>query len=465
MKFTPALLTMLTLVCPVALPAAETRPNIVFILLDDAGCGDLGCYGQTKFQTPNIDRLAAEGMRFTRHYSGSTVCAPTRCVLMTGLHTGHCPIRGNSEVQPEGQPPLPADVITLPELLKQAGYTTGAFGKWGLGFPGSEGDPMHQGFDVFFGYNCQRQAHNYYPDHLWDNLKKHPLDGQTYSHTLILERALKFITDNREKPFFCYLPVTIPHASLHAPESYVDHFRQQFPQFADQVGKYKGPEVKNPVAAFAGMMTLLDEGIGQLLQTLKDQGLDDRTIVLLSSDNGPHREGGHQPEFFNSNASLRGFKRDLYEGGIRSPLIVRWPDHVPAGTTSDLLCAHWDLLPTFCELAGIKTPANLNGFSLTPTLLGQPEQQKQHPWLYWEFHEQGGKRAVRMGDWKAIQLNVNNRIDNPVELYNLQTDPAETNNVAASHPDIVRQAQAIFQQAHTSSKTWPFGVQERKQKN
>lgn len=296
-------LFLFLMACVVSMSGARAdtgRPNIVYILLDDAGYGDLSCYGQQKFATPHIDRLAAEGMRFTQHYSGSTVCAPTRCSLMTGLHTGHTWVRGNREVKPEGQAPMPAHIVTIPRLLSKAGYVTGAFGKWGLGAPASPSDPAEH-FDQFFGYNCQREAHSYYPDHLWRNREKVSLDGKTYSATVIMDEALKFVRANSDKPFFAFLPLTIPHAAMHAPEEYVSPWRAKFPQFEDKIGKYSGPQVRNPVAAFAGMMTLMDEGVGQLISLLKELNIDEDTVVFLSSDNGPHREGGHDPEFFDSN--------------------------------------------------------------------------------------------------------------------------------------------------------------------
>ncbi len=444
--------------------AAAEKPNIVYVLLDDAGYGDLSCYGQKKFQTPHIGRLAREGMRFTQHYSGSTVCAPTRCVLMTGLHTGHCYVRGNREVQPEGQAPFPADTVTMSKLLKQAGYATGAFGKWGLGAPGSVSEPTQQGFDTFYGYNCQRQAHTYYPTHLWDNTRKVELDGKTYAHDLIMNQALEFIRRHKDEPFFCFLPVTIPHAAMHVPAKYSDPFRKLFPQFEDKIGRYRGPLVKNPIAAFAGMMTKMDEDVGRVMQLLKETGIDDNTIVLLSSDNGPHREGGHDPVFFNSNGGLRGFKRDLYEGGIRAPLIARWPNKIKAGTTSDLVSAHWDMLPTFCELAGAELPKNADGISLVPTLLGKTDKQAKHDYLYWEFYEQGGKQAARFGDWKAIRLNVNKAANSPIQLFDLKTDRAETTNVADKHPGVVKRAGQILAEAHQPSKLWQFGPRKPKKK-
>ncbi len=449
-------LTILSLLLGFSDSTQAAKPNLVFIMLDDAGYGDFSCYGQTKFQTPNIDRLAEQGMKFTQHYSGCTVCAPTRCVLMTGYHTGHCFIRGNKEAKPEGQQPIPAETVTLPELLKKAGYATGAFGKWGLGSPGSEGDPVRQGFDEFFGYNCQREAHNYYTDHLWHNLEKVELDGKTYSHGLIMDQALNFIKDHQKGPFFCYLPITIPHAAMHSPEKYVAPFRKKFPEFENKIGKYAGTNVKNPIAAFAGMMTHADEDVGRLLMLLKDLHIDDNTLVMLTSDNGPHKEGGHDPVFFDSNGPFRGFKRDVYEGGIRNALLARWPGKIEPGSTSDLISAHWDILPTFCQLAGVTPPADIDGISLVPTLLGEPEKQKHHEFLYWEFHEQGGKRAVRFGPWKALQLNLQKKADGPIELYNLDSDPGETKNLAADHPDLIAKAKKMFAQSHTPSELWPI---------
>ncbi len=452
----PILLTLAT--CASLLIPTQAAPNIIYILLDDAGYGDFSCYGQKKFQTPHIDRLAAEGMRFTDHYSGSTVCAPTRSVLMTGLHSGHTPSRGNKEIKPVGQFPIPSETFTIAEALKAAGYATSAFGKWGLGFPDSEGDPLRQGFDRFYGYNCQRNAHTYYPTWLYDNEKKITLDGKTYAHDLIMEESLDWISEHKDKPFFLYLPVTIPHASLHVPEEYAAPFRKKFPQFEDKVGKYAGPDIKNPAAMFAGMMTKLDEDIGRLMQLLKDLKIDDNTIVLFSSDNGPHQEGGHMPDFFNSSGGFRGHKRDLYEGGIRAPMIARWPGHIKPGTTTGHVSAHWDVFPTLCELAETPTPKGLDGISFLPTLTGQ--DQKTHPYLYWEFHEQGGKRAVRFGEkgqWKAIQLDLNKKgPDAPIALYDLIKDPAEKNDLSAQHKDLLTQARRYFDEAHTENEFFKF---------
>lgn len=451
----PAPILAFLLIASTSWLQAESKPNLIYILLDDAGYGDLSCYGQTKFSTPNIDRLAVEGLKFTQHYSGSTVCAPTRCVLMTGLHTGHAYVRGNREVKPEGQAPMPAEIVTLPRLLKKAGYATGAFGKWGLGAPGSVSDPAEH-FDLFYGYNCQREAHTYYPDHLWKNHEKIPLDGKTYAHDPIMAEALDFVRAHKSDPFFAYLPVTIPHAAMHVPDEYSKPFREKWPQFEDRIGKYSGPPVKNPVAAFAGMMTKLDDGVGQLLDLLVELEIDDNTLVMLTSDNGPHKEGGHDPVFFDSNGPLRGFKRDLYEGGIRVPLLARWPGKIEPGRISDLISAHWDVLPTFCELAGAPIPDGLDGISMVPTLLGRGEQP-EHDYLYWEFYEGGGKRAARFGNWKAVQLGLSKNPDAPIEIYDLASDPGEETNLASGKADLVEQAKAIFAEAHEDSENWKFG--------
>ena len=451
------LLACLSIAATGARSEATSQPNIIYILLDDAGYGDLSCYGQTKFLTPNIDRLASEGMKFTNHYSGSTVCAPTRSVIMSGLHTGHTPSRGNREIKPVGQFPIPATTFTIAEALKKAGYATGAFGKWGLGNPGSEGDPIHQGFDRFFGYNCQRNAHTYYPTWLFDDLRKIELDGKTYAHDLIMDKAVEWIDRQHENPFFCFLPVTIPHAAMHVPEKYAAPFREKFPEFENKVGRYGNnkPFAKNPAAQFAGMMTALDEGIGRVLKSLKKHQIDQNTIVLLSSDNGPHKEGGHMPNYFNSNGGLRGFKRDLYEGGIRCPLLVRWPGKVEAGSTSNHISAHWDLFPTFCELAGTNPPEGLDGISFLPTLLGKEQEKHEH--LYWEFYEGGGKRAVRIGKWKAVQNQVNRKgKDAPIEIYDLESDRAETSDLAAQNSEQIARIQKIFERSHTPSPLWKF---------
>lgn len=443
-------------------------PNIVYILADDLGYGDLSCYGQQKFSTPNIDRLAAEGMLFTQHYTGCTVSAPSRSSLMTGLHTGHTPVRGNRGWEPEGNWPLPANTYTLGKMLKTRGYVTGAFGKWGLGYIESEGDPNLQGFDEFFGYNCQSLAHNYYPDHLWHNHEKVNLTGNdnyktgTYSADLIHKAAIDFLETNRNKPFFLFYPSTIPHAELSAKEEYMNRYRGKFnPEKSfngvDSGSAYRlGPYGSQPEshAAFAAMVTELDDYVGGLLAKLKELGLAENTIIIFASDNGPHLEGGADPEYFNSNGPLKGFKRDVYEGGIRTPMIVRWPGKVKKGSQSDHVSAFWDILPTFEEITGSEISTEIDGISFLPALLGK--NQKQHEYLYWEFHEQGGKVAVRMGNWKAVRLNFDKIPKGDTELYDLSMDIGETINLAKSYPEIVAKMEAIMVQAHTPSKVFPF---------
>ncbi len=464
------LLTIALAVCAAGLSSGYSQekkatPNIIYILLDDAGYGDFSCYGQRLFKTPNIDRLAKEGMKFTQHYSGSTVCAPTRCVLMTGVHTGHSFVRGNREVEPEGQSPMPADIVTIPRLLKSAGYMTGAFGKWGLGAPGSTSDPMEH-FDAFFGYNCQRLAHNYYPDHLWKNRERVELDGKTHTSQPIADEALNFIRESKDNPFFAYVPITAPHAAMHAVAKFQAPYDKKFSEYAEKIGKYSGPDVKNPIAAFAGMMAEVDFQVGQILDLVKELGIDENTLIMLTSDNGPHKEGGHNPDFFDSNGPWRGHKRDLSEGGIRTALLARWPGTIQAGSVTDHLSAHWDMLPTFCELAGSKIPANIDGNSIVPTLTSKGAQ-KQHEYLYWEFYEGGGKKAVRFGDWKGIQLGIGKNPNAPIAIYRLTDDPGEQNDLSAIYPEIVEKVKGYFAESHTPSENWSFvssGKNKKKKK-
>lgn len=443
-------------------------PNIVYILADDLGYGDLTCYGQQRFSTPNIDRLAREGMLFTQHYTGCTVSAPSRSCLMTGLHTGHTPIRGNKEMQPEGQWPLPAGSVTVAEMLKTRGYSTGAFGKWGLGFIDTEGDPNAQGFDEFVGYNCQRLAHNYYPDHLWHNHEKiilHENDSSrtgAYSADIIHKAVLNFIENHKDNPFFMFYPATIPHAELISKEEYLALFRGKFDPEKPYRGVDEGPAYRlgpygsqpEPHAAFAAMIKQLDDYVGEIIDLLIDLGIEENTIVIFASDNGPHLEGGADPVYFNSSGGLRGFKRDLYEGGIRTPLVVKWPAKIKKGTISGHISAFWDVLPTFADIAGAEVPENIDGISFLPELLGK--KQKQHEYLYWEFHEQGGRQAVRMGRWKAVRLNVNLDPKVELELYDLLKDIGETNNVASANPEIIEKMEHIMNQAHTPSEVFPF---------
>jgi arylsulfatase A-like enzyme len=442
--------------------AADARPNILYILLDDAGYGDLGCYGQARLATPNMDRLARDGMRFTQHYAGSTVCAPSRCTLMAGRHTGHAAVRGNRsgpDPDGEGEFPLPAGTVTVARLLQEAGYVTGCFGKWGLGGPDSTGQATRQGFDTFYGYYDQSYAHDYYPRWLWRNSEKIVLDRTAYAHDLIMTEALGFIRQHATNHFFCYLPVTIPHAALQAPPEDHERFQARYPQFNDVVGRYSGDGrtvlVTNPVAGFAAMMTRMDRDVGRLLELLRELGIETNTLVMLSSDNGPHHEGGHDPEFWDSNGPLRGFKRDLYEGGIRVPLLARWPGAIQPGTVSETISAHWDMLPTFCELAGARVPDQLDGLSLAPTLLGRG-RQAEHEYLYWEFYEQGGKRAARFGKWKGVQRDLRDHPDSPIELYDLSTDPGETQDLAERNPDQIERTRQIFTGAHQPDAQWQY---------
>lgn len=447
------------------------RPNIIFILADDLGYGDVGANGQKLIKTPNIDRLANEGMRFTQFYAGTSVCAPSRSSLMTGQHTGHTYIRGNKSVDPEGQEPIADSVTTVAELLQRAGYATGAFGKWGLGPVGSQGDPNKQGFDRFYGYNCQSLAHRYYPDHLWDNSRKVTLDAnenlrqtKEYAPDLIQKQALTFLeARDGKQPFFLFLPYILPHAELIVPDdSLLQYYKGKFPEKPFKGADY-GADAKtggytsqaNPHATFAAMVGRLDWYVGQVMAKLKEKGLDQNTLVIFSSDNGPHVEGGADPTFFNSSGSFRGVKRDLYEGGIREPFFARWPGMIKPGSTSDYIGAFWDLLPTFAELAGTKSAAHIDGISFAPTLTGKGTQQK-HDYLYWEFHENGGRQAVRQGNWKAVRLQAMTNPNGPVELYDLSKDPREARNVADQYPDKAKQMGQLMAQSHVESPLFPF---------
>lgn len=438
-----------------SLAAEPRRPNIVFLLADDLGPGHLGCYGQEVIRTPHIDRLAAEGMRFTQCYAGCTVCAPSRSTLMTGLHTGHTPVRRNGG----GNPLLDGDV-TIAEVLKSAGYSTGLFGKWGLGDEQTTGIPTRQGFDEFLGYLHQVHAHFYYPYYLCQNEGRLMLPGneggrrQQYSHDLIAEAALDFIRRHKDRPFFLYLAFTIPHVELLVPEDSLAEYRGRFPETPlASNGHYSAQPT--PRAALAAMITRMDRSVGQVMALLKELGLDDHTIVWFASDNGAANGAGSDARFFQATLNLRGFKTDLYEGGIRTPMIVRWPGKVAAGSTNDLAWAFWDFLPTAAELAGVQPPANIDGLSVVPTLLGESaagRRQQQHEYLYWE--QPSGKnlmQAVRLGDWKAVRL----KHDGPLELYNLAADPGEARDVAAAHRDVVQRIEGILASARTEPRDYP----------
>lgn len=450
---------------------AQTKaPNIIFILADDLGVGDIGCYGQQKIQTPNIDALAAQGMRYTHFYAGTAVCAPSRASMMTGMHTGHTPIRGNRGFKPEGQFPLPDSSLTIASVLRDRGYLTADFGKWGLGYPGSTGEPLKKGFSVFYGYNCQTEAHNYYPDHLWQNDKRVELTGNKtgdsiYSADLIQGQAMEFLRQRKDRPFFLFLSYTLPHAALTVPHDevyryYVDKFKEA-PQ-KEEAGKLyeKAAFEPYPHAAYAAMVARLDRYVGELVKEVDGQGIAGNTLILFSSDNGPHREGGNDPEFFNSSGIYRGIKRDLYEGGIRVPFIARWKGTIKAGVTSDLAAAFWDLFPTFGEMAGVRAFPGIDGISILPSLLGKAGQQPVHDYLYWEFHENEGRQAVLWHQWKGVRLRVSKLKDAPIELYDLGKDPAEKNNLAGQHPEIVRKLAGIMQEAHRPNKDWPLLVDE-----
>jgi arylsulfatase A len=439
-------------------------PNIVLIVADDLGIGDLGCYGQKLIKTPHLDRLAKNGKRFTQFYAGTSVCAPSRASLMTGLHTGHTAIRGNREIQPEGQWPLPAASVTIAAILKRNGYTTGSFGKWGLGPVGSAGDPLNQGFDFFFGYNCQRQSHNYYPPHLWKQQQKllypsNTVKSQTdYAPAIIQQEALGFIKQHTTKPFFLYLSYTLPHAALQTPDdSLFNIYKQMIKEQPAPINKWNGTGYQPqayPKAAYATMVARLDQYVGQVMETLREQGIDQNTLVIFTSDNGPHKEGGNDPDYFNSNGQFRGYKRDLYEGGIRVPMIVSWPGKTKAGSISRHVAAFWDFLPTLAEIAGDSSDIYTDGISFVPEL--RQRRQQPHEFLYWEFHEGGGRQAVRMDQWKAVRLNIIENEYAPIALYDLRNDPGETKDLSRRFPNIVARMRAVMQHQHIEQEEFPL---------
>ncbi len=470
----------------------SARPNIIYILADDLGYGDLGCYGQKKIETPNIDKLASNGIRFTQHYSGAPVSAPSRCVLLTGKHMGHAYIRGNDEWAErgkvwdylamfadstlEGQRPLPEEVTTFPQLLQKAGYKTGLVGKWGLGAPNTNSTPLHKGFDFFYGYNCQRQAHTYYPLHLYKNDHRVYLKNDTvpidiarldkgadpydlksyakfslneYSPDLIFKEMSGFIESNKDYPFFMEWATTIPHAALQAPKRWVDYYVKKFgdekPYLADK-GYFP---VRFPHATYAAMISYLDEQVGLMVKQLKELGLYENTLIIFTSDNGPTYNGGTDSPWFESAGPFKSEfgwgKGFTHEGGFRVPMIAAWPGKIKGGSVSQHISAFWDVMPTICEIAGIKTPANLDGISFLPELRGQ--KQAEHQYLYWEFPETGGQQAVRMGKWKGIRQNIR-KGNLKIELYNLETDLQEQNDISATHPDIVKQMEQIMVKEH-----------------
>ena len=422
--------------------SAADQPNIVFILSDDLAQGDLGSYGQKLIQTPNLDRMAREGTRYTQAYCGTTVCAPSRASLMTGLHMGHSPIRANREIQPEGQMPLPADTVTVAQILKSAGYATACIGKWGMGMFDTTGSPLKKGFDHFFGYNCQRHAHSYFPSHLYNDDQRFPLkdtSSKPYAQNFIADEALKFVQANRSRPFFLFYAITLPHGNYEI----------------DDQGIYKDQPWTAQQKNYAAMVTRLDTDVGRLLALVKELGLDENTLVVLAGDNGssfqPNSELGRH--FQQAAHGLRGFKRELYEGGLRQAALARWPGTVPSGRVSDEPWAFWDFLPTAAELAGAKIPAECktDGLSLVPYLKGGAAPQREY--FYWELHEaRKPLRAVRFGDWKAVQ----NGPQAALELYDLAADPGEKTNLAGQKAGLVAKAAVLMEAAHADDPNWPL---------
>lgn len=493
---------LLTIILTSCVSREDQKPNIILIVADDLGYGELGAYGQQIIQTPNLDALAANGMRFTQFYAGSPVCAPSRYVLLTGMHTGHAFIRGNDEWTSrgnvwnykeavknpnlEGQRPIPDSTLTLSEVMKQAGYQTAIVGKWGLGAPFSEGVPNQQGFDYFFGYNCQRQAHNLYPAHLWENERKVGLANDTippgtklgtnadpydeaayvaydqpdYAPAEMQQRALDFIRNRKEdSPFMLYYATPIPHVPLQVPKAYVTKYREIIGDEEPYLGQQGYFPHRYPKAAYAGMINYLDDQIGELINLLKEEGIYENTIILFTSDNGPTYAGGVDAEFFNSagpfsNAYGR-TKGFTYEGGIRVPLIASWPGKINGGSTSDHIAAFYDLMPTLAELGGADSPGAIDGLSFASTLEGK--EQTEHEYLYWEFPSYKGQQAVRMGDFKGIRRNMMEG-NLEIELYNLSIDPSETDNIAASNPEIVSKIAAIMSEAHKDAEIPNFRI-------
>ena len=467
--------------------ALAERPNVIFVLADDLGYRELGCYGQEKIRTPRIDELAASGMRFTRAYSGNAVCAPSRCVLMTGKHPGHATVRDNASVEPEGQHPLLAADITLAELLKAEGYTCGAFGKWGLGNTTSDGNPNRQGFDRFFGYNCQAHAHSYYPATLWSDGELFPLKndppvpghagfapgadpsdpvsydqfkGKDYAPDRIHEQAVKFLRENHERPFFLYYPSVIPHVALHVPDKDLEPYlaeKWSDPPFVRARGGYT-PHY-TPRAAYAAMISKLDTQVGELVDLVAELGLSENTLIIFTSDNGAtHLHDEVDVDFFKSVGELRGLKGELYEGGIRVPQIAVWPGKIPAGSASDRVTGFEDWVPTILDLAGaaVKKPEDIDGISFAATLRGGREESR--PFLYREFPGYGGQQAVWLGQrWKGIRTGLSKKDPNlTMQLYDLEADVAEAKDVAAANPETVQEIERIMEREHTASGAFPF---------
>jgi arylsulfatase A-like enzyme len=490
MRHHQVLSRLLLLVVPAVLlaaagPAQETAgtpPNVILILADDLGYGELGCYGQRKIRTPHLDRLAAEGLRFTQFYAGAPVCAPSRCVLMTGRHLAHAEVRGNREVKPEGQLPLSEAVVTVPMLMRGIGYATGAMGKWGLGPVASTGDPNAKGIDYFFGYNCQREAHSYYPGHLWLNRERVLLDnpevpghgriasadegygrfyGNQYAPELMMGAARGFLRARRGQRFFLYLPFVEPHLAMQPPQELVDSYPEDWDEAPYLGGRGYTPHPR-PRAGYAAMITDLDRHVGAIVALVEELGLADETLILFSSDNGPtHDVGGVDTNFFGSAGPLRGRKGSVYEGGLRVPAIARWPGRIAPGTVSGHVAAFQDLMPTLGELCGYEVPTDCDGISFLPTLLGAPERQRAHEHLVWEFPEYGAQRAVRIGRWKAVLRDIG-RGNDLVELYDLEADVGESKDLAGEHPELVARARAIMRDDRTPNPNFPMPDLDRR---
>jgi arylsulfatase A len=469
---------------------STTKPNVIYIMADDLGYGELGCYGQTKIPTPNIDRLAKEGVKFTRFYAPSTVCAPTRCSLMTGLHQGHAPIRGNKEKggfgpnDPEGQMPLPAQVETIPEMLKKVGYRTGIIGKWGLGGPQPGETPMDHGFDEFYGYLCQRRAHNHYPSYLWRNHQPELLDnatynahqkassvpsdlgewqklygGKDYAHEKFLKEGVSFIKRNQSNPYFLYFATTIPHAALQAPAEWVDKFPKEWDAkpYLGQQGYLPTPR---PRATYAAMIAYLDHTVGELRKAVEDSGQANRTMIVFTSDNGATFNGGVDTEFFRSNGILRGKKMSLYEGGFREPFVACYPGVIAPGSVVETPFAGFDTLATIAEMTGAKAPKN-DGLSYLSALVGKPTRARDH--LYFEYPESSAWQAVIFGDWKVVRPDLKKKPE-LIEVYDLKSDPSETKNLAASRGDLIQRARAVWEKEHVPNKAFPLGLVDQPKK-
>lgn len=429
-------------------------PNVIFILADDMGIGDLGCYGQQKIKTPNIDAMAANGLLFENQYSGSTVSAPSRGCLMTGKHTGHSYIRGNKGVQSEQGSfdlHLPESETTVAEILKEKGYATMCVGKWGLGGPGTTGSPVNKGFDYFFGYLSQGAAHRYYPDYLYENEKKVPLDGKVYSHFAIMEKGLNFIRTHKETPFFAYFAITPPHADLDYPDlsQYEGAFKET--PFVNDKGKGFKTQLK-PRAAYASMVSEVDRNVGQIVALIEELGLKENTLVIFSSDNGVHNVGGHDPEYFNSNGPYRGYKRDLYEGGIHVPFVAYWPSVITKPRVTKHMATFWDFLPTVCDLIGAQTPEGIDGISFLPVLEERESMQRKHDYLYYEFYEQGGKQTIIKDGWKLIRLHMDTSDKLVEELYFIKEDIGEASDLMRSHPEKAEELRKLISTARTESE-------------